>query len=53
MGLRIHQGLGIRLVTCRTCLEHFGLTDKVAVGEVGGMNDIVALLTGADSVVTV
>ena len=53
LGLRILQGQGTRLVTCRTCLEHFGLTDKVAVGEVGGMNDIVGLLTGADSVVTV
>jgi hypothetical protein len=41
------------LVACRTCLEHFRLTDKVAVGEVSGMNDIVGLLTEADSVVTV
>ena len=53
LGLRILQGQGVRLVTCRTCLEHFRLTDKVAVGEVGGMNDIVGLLTEADSVVTV
>jgi intracellular sulfur oxidation DsrE/DsrF family protein len=53
LGLRILQGQGVRLVACRTCLEHFGLTDKVAVGEAGGMNDIVSLLTEADSVVTV
>jgi intracellular sulfur oxidation DsrE/DsrF family protein len=53
LGLRILQGQGVRLVACRTCLEHFRLTDKVAVGEVGGMNDIVGLLTEADSVVTV
>ena len=53
LGLRILHGQGARLVACRTCLEHFGLSDKVAVGEVGGMNDIVGLLTEADSVVTV
>jgi intracellular sulfur oxidation DsrE/DsrF family protein len=53
LGLRILQGQGVRLLACRTCLEHFGLIDKVAVGEVGGMNDIVRLLTEADSVLTV
>ena len=53
LGLKILQGQGVRLLACRTCLEHFGLSDKVAVGEVGGMNDIVGLLTEAESVVTV
>jgi len=53
LGLKILQGQGVRLLACRTCLEHFGLSDKVAVGEVGGMNDIVGLVTEADSVVGV
>ena len=53
LGLRILHGQGVRLVACRTCLEHYGLSDKVAVGEAGGMNDIAGLLTQADSVVTV
>jgi intracellular sulfur oxidation DsrE/DsrF family protein len=53
LGLRILQGQGVRLVACRTCLEHFGLSAKVAAGEVGGMNDIVGLLTEADRVVSV
>lgn len=53
LGLKLLQGMGVRLVACRTCLEHFKMVDKVAVGEVGGMNDIVALLADADSVVTV
>ncbi len=52
LGLRLLQGMGVRLVACRS-LEHFQMVDKVAVGEVGGINDIVALLAGADSVVTV
>ena len=53
LGLRILEGQGVRLIACRTCLEHFGLSGKVSVGEVGGMNDIVGLLTEADRVVTV
>ena len=53
LGLRILHGQGVRVVACRTCLEHYGLSDKVAVGEVGGMNDIAGLVTQADSVVTV
>ncbi len=53
LGLKILQSQGVRLVSCRTCLEHFQLTEKVAVGEIGGMNDIVGILVEADSVVTV
>jgi hypothetical protein len=53
LGLKILQSQGVRLISCRTCLEHFQLTEKVAVGEVGGMNNIVGLLVEADSVVTV
>jgi intracellular sulfur oxidation DsrE/DsrF family protein len=53
LGLKILHSQGVRLISCRTCLEHFQLTEKVAVGEVGGMNDIVGLLVEADSVVTV
>lgn len=47
------HGMGVRIVTCKTCLDRFGLTDQVAVGEVGGMNDIVTLLLEVDKVITV
>jgi intracellular sulfur oxidation DsrE/DsrF family protein len=53
LGLQLLQGMGVRLLACQTCLEHFRLTDKIALGEVGGMNDIVGLLLSADRVVTV
>ncbi len=47
------HGMGVRIVTCRTCLDRFKLLDQVAIGEVGGMNDIVKLLLEADKVITV
>ncbi len=52
-GLQLIQGMGVRLLICRTCLEHFGLMDKVAVGTVSTMTEIVKALLDADSVITV
>ncbi len=43
---------GVRLIICSTCLQYFGLTDKVAVGIVGGMNDIVLAQWMASKVIT-
>jgi hypothetical protein len=31
---------GVRLILCSTCLNYFDLTEKVRVGIVGGMGDI-------------
>lgn len=42
---------GVELILCSTCLETFGLRDQVAVGIVGGMGDIIAALTRADSII--
>jgi hypothetical protein len=51
--LRALEKKGTRLILCRTCLDYFGLIDKVAVGSVGKMTDIVAALEEATKVVTV
>jgi intracellular sulfur oxidation DsrE/DsrF family protein len=52
-GLRLLAGLGVRLVACRSCLEKFGLLDRLGVGEVGTMKDVVRLIQDADKVVTI
>lgn len=31
---------GVQLILCKTCLDRFGLTDKVKVGTIGGMRAI-------------
>lgn len=31
---------GVWLIVCQTCLHHFGLQEKLQVGIVGGMGDI-------------
>lgn len=44
---------GVELVICSTCIDTFGLHDKVRVGVVGGMPDIITAITGADNAITV
>jgi intracellular sulfur oxidation DsrE/DsrF family protein len=51
--LRALEARGVRLILCQTCLEYFGLKDKVQVGIVGGMGDIITAMWQADSVLTV
>ena len=42
---------GVEILTCGTCLNYYGLTDKLAVGEVTNMYSIVEKLVTADLVV--
>ena len=43
---------GVELVICSTCVDTFGLRDKVRVGVVGGMPDIITAITQADNAIT-
>jgi intracellular sulfur oxidation DsrE/DsrF family protein len=51
--LRALANQGTRLVICQTCLDFFDLRDKVRVGIIGGMGDIVAAMQSADKVISV
>jgi len=44
---------GVELLACVTCLEFYALTEKMAVGHVSNMREIVQRLMGASKVVTV
>ncbi len=50
--LRILQSQGVELVLCQTCLEYYSLRDKVAVGVVGGMSDIIEAMRQAPKVIS-
>lgn len=47
------EAQGVEIIVCSTCLNYFGLTDKVRVGIVGGMPDILEALARAEKVVSV
>jgi sulfur relay (sulfurtransferase) complex TusBCD TusD component (DsrE family) len=45
------QEKGTEVMTCGTCLNHYGIADQLKVGTVTNMYDIVEKLTTADLVV--
>jgi hypothetical protein len=50
--LRKLESKGVHLIVCSTCLQYYGLTEKVAVGIAGGMHDIILAQWMANKVVT-
>ena len=46
------QQKGVHLIICSTCLNYFGLLEKVRVGIVGGMSDILEAQSKASKVIT-
>lgn len=49
--LKSMEAQGVEILTCGTCLNFYGLTDKLAVGQVTNMYTIVEKMTGADLLV--
>ena len=49
--LKNMEGQGVEILTCGTCLNFYGLTEKLAVGEVTNMYTIVEKMTGADLII--
>ncbi len=45
-------GRGVKVLACGTCLGHFGLKDKIAVGEISNMYTIAETMLGAGKVVS-
>lgn len=50
--LKSLQEKGVHLILCSTCLNYFNLTDKVRVGVVGGMSDILEAQRQAAKVIS-
>ncbi len=47
------EDMGVEIYSCGTCLDYFGLKDKLLVGKITNMYDTVEELLNADSVVRV
>jgi hypothetical protein len=43
---------GVRLIVCSTCLNYFGLLDKIKTGIAGSMADILEAQLRAGKVIT-
>lgn len=47
------ERVGVKVLSCGTCLNHFGLTERLRVGAVSNMLSILEILTGASKVLNV
>ena len=43
---------GVNLIVCKTCLSYYGLLDKIKIGKIGAMTDIIHYQWGVDKVIT-
>ncbi len=43
---------GVELLACGTCLDYYGLLDKIRAGQISNMKEIKDVLMGSDEVVT-
>jgi len=50
--LRKLESSGVHLIVCSTCLNYYGLNEKMTVGIVGGMGDIIEAQIKAKKVIT-
>ena len=51
--LKVLEEKGVRLIVCSTCLDHYSIKDKLQVGIIGGMTDIIEAQTKASKVITI
>lgn len=49
--LRALSSNGVELILCQTCLDYYGLRERVAVGIVGSMPDIIEAMSTAGKVI--
>ena len=49
--LRSMEARGVEILTCGTCLNHYGLTEKLAVGSVTNMYAIVEKMMQASMII--
>lgn len=49
--LKLLEEQGVEILTCGTCLDYYGLKDKLKVGSVTNMYSIVEAMNGADKII--
>ena len=49
--LKVLESEGVKILTCGTCLDFYGIKDKLAVGSVTNMYEIVETMENAKSIV--
>jgi selenium metabolism protein YedF len=50
--LRQLEQVGVQILACGTCVNHFDLKDKVAVGSISNMHAILEILSRAERIIS-
>jgi len=51
--LLVLEKRGVNLIVCKTCLNFYSLLDKVKIGKIGTMADIIHYQWGVEKVITI
>lgn len=47
----LENEFGVKLLACVTCLDYYGIRDKIEVGQVSNMSEIIANMHESDKVI--
>ena len=47
------ENMGIDIISCATCVNYYGLSEKIQVGRIGNMPELLKLLMEKDDVITI
>ncbi len=47
------ENMGVEIVSCATCVNYYGLTDKIQVGRIGNMPELLKSVMEADDTISI
>jgi sulfur relay (sulfurtransferase) complex TusBCD TusD component (DsrE family) len=49
--IKVLEGKGVEILACQTCLDYYGIIDKMKAGKVSNMPDIIEVMQTAGKVI--
>ncbi len=49
--IKVLEGRGVEMLACQTCLDYYGIMEKIKAGKVSNMPDIIEVMQGAGKVI--
>ncbi len=49
--MRVLQERGVEVLACQTCLDYYGIREKIGAGKISNMADIIEAMQAADKVI--
>ena len=49
--IKILEGRGVEILACQTCLDHYGMKERMGAGKISNMPDIIEAMQAAGKVI--